>query len=1315
MRSQMSKIAMERFTSFGDLLKFLRRRSGLTQRELSIAVGYSHAQISRLELNQRQPDLVTVTARFIPALDLEDDPEVADRLLELAVEPPQEKEQVPGFPPYKGLQFFDESDSSLFFGREEITSSLVDTLRAYLPTDSPCRFLAVVGASGSGKSSIIRAGMIPALRPISPFSNWMIYSLTPTDRPLEKLASILTRESASVISTARLIDDLAHDQRTLHLTVSRITSKDEKETPYPPIPENLLLVVDQFEELFTLCRSETERAAFINNLMTAATEQGGATFVVLVLRADFYSQCAPYPTLRDALADQQEYIGAMTTQEMRQAIEKPARRGSWELEPGLVDLLLQEIGADGEHFPEPGALPLMSHALLETWNQRQGRKLTVSSYLATGGVRGAIANTADDIFQNEFDDTQQRVARNIFLRLTQFGDVEDAVDTRRRVPFEELIRHPEDEPIVREVLTRMANARLITMDNEVAEVAHEALIREWPTLREWLAEDREGLRLHRHLTLAANSWERRQRDPSELYRGARLTQAIAWAKTHTDALSALEETFLEASQELANREESEREARRQRELEAARTLVETQQQATTQLRKRAMYLTGAFILTLIMFSVAMYQGFRARQIAVAAEAERRIATSRELAAASLNNLNIDPERSILLALQSVSATRSEDGFVLPESLEALHRSIIASPVRMTLTNHQTRVLSVDFSPDGKQFTSIGDDGTVILWDALTGQEILRLPGETEPSDFVSTQRITYSPDGKLLVACDSNLIKIYDPTNGDIIQALTGLQSEATAVAFSRDGAYIAAGSLDGTVILWNTATGKVLSKSKHHTGALEGVTFSPDGKWLITASDDATIKVWNTATGDIVHSYSEFTGLVDSITFNPAGTQLMFGTADGLHIWQIDVDIDQDTPAFMDQEILLIPNSAGGKFSPDGSLLATPSGNASSRNAITLMDATTGRELLVLSGHTGWVMGLAFSPDGKWLASTSLDGTVKIWSLAPGNETIAVLGPRTSYGTRIAYNPNGMEFATNGGDGTATFWNAETGEPRLTLSGHDLKVLSVAFNSDGRRFATGSLDGSTIIWDTTNGEKLFTLASHEYGVRDIAFSSDGSLIVTGGFDGTAKVWDTKTGTLIHEIIDHAGLVLGVAFSPDGKQLATSSTDKTAKIWNIKNWELLFTLEGHQAGLPDITYSPDSSMLATGSGDGTAIIWDVETGAQLLTLAGHNSQIQSVAFSPDGKYLATGSEDNTTKVWDVITGKELLLLPGSFGGVTGVAFIPTDSDPHLIIASGDGTARAFLLSTNELFSLAQSRVTRSLTIEECTKYLHLPQCPMPSP
>jgi transcriptional regulator with XRE-family HTH domain len=454
------RIALDQFTTFGDLLKYLRRRAGITQRELSIAVGYSDTQISRLEQNERLPDLATLTARFLPALQADDQPEVAARLLELAATMRREDAPATGLAPYKGLYYFGESDAELFFGRESLTAALVGKLSTGLATGQ--RFLAVVGASGSGKSSVVRAGLIPALRWQPASSGWPVYTLTPTAHPLEALAGCLSEELRRGLSTRKFVDDLEGNPQALRQVLERIAETAGA--------AQILLVVDQFEELFTLCRSETEQAAFVENLLTAANHPGGLAIVIIVLRADFYAHCARFDQLRQALAQHQEYIGPMSAAELRSAIEEPARRGHWEIEPGLVEILLHDLGADPGHAPEPGALPLLSHALLETWQRRRGRTLTMSGYSAAGGVRSAIAETAEAVFFDQLEAEQRPIARQIFLRLTELGGEGTAADTRRRVNFTELAQAPEHWAVVREVLNTLADARLITTDQNTAEV-----------------------------------------------------------------------------------------------------------------------------------------------------------------------------------------------------------------------------------------------------------------------------------------------------------------------------------------------------------------------------------------------------------------------------------------------------------------------------------------------------------------------------------------------------------------------------------------------------------------------------------------------------------------------------------------------------------------------------------------------------------------------------------------------------------------------------------------------------------------------------
>ncbi len=411
----------------------------------------------------------------------------------------------PGDPPYKGLQYFEESDADRFFGREALTAKLAARL-----TDAS--FLAVIGASGSGKSSLVRAGLIPALRrgerladgalPPADSGQWDIRTFTPGPHPLEALAAVLARDEASVAALTALRQDLAQEPRALSLAAQRLLARNSK--------RRLLLFVDQFEEVFTLCRQPGEREAFLNHLLTATETSTGAVSVLLALRADFYAKCAQHAGLRERISRQQEYIGAMSRAELASAILEPARRGGWTIQEGLVELMLDEVG------DEPGALPLLSHALHETWRRRRGRKLTLSGYREAGGVQGAIAQTAEAVFQQRLTPAQRPIARMIFLRLTELGATDESPDTRRRVPFSELITRATDTATLEAVLRILTEARLVTAAQDEVEVAHEALIREWPTLRDWLNENREGLRRQRQLTEDAHEWEKLGRDPGPL-------------------------------------------------------------------------------------------------------------------------------------------------------------------------------------------------------------------------------------------------------------------------------------------------------------------------------------------------------------------------------------------------------------------------------------------------------------------------------------------------------------------------------------------------------------------------------------------------------------------------------------------------------------------------------------------------------------------------------------------------------------------------------------------------------------------------------
>ncbi len=1251
--------------------------------------------------------------------------------------------------PYKGLRAFQQGDAADFFGREQFVERLLAHM-AESSTDPVVRFLAVIGPSGSGKSSVVKAGLIPALRreALPGSSRWYIVEMTPGPRPLEELEAVFLRIAVNPPPT--LLEQLQADERGLLRAVNRILPDDETE---------LLLLIDQFEELFTLVENEAERSHFLESLRLAVTDPRSQLRVVITLRADFYDQPLLYPAFGDLLCRRMVTILPLSGEELARAITGLAERVGASLEPGLAALMVAEVQS------QPGLLPLLQYALTELFEQRQGRCLTHQAYQASGGVVGALAQRADALY-TELDELGQAAVRRLFLRLVTLG--EGTADTRRRVPRPELLSLGEGDIknggwSMEAIMDTFGQYRLLTFDRDPAtrspmvEVAHEALLTEWDRLRQWLAEDREFLLWQQRLRAALHQWQTSEQDEGALLRGAPLVEAENWFNQRRDELSQAEQAFIQAGLALRERRAAEQEAQRQRELEAAQKLAEAehlraeqQSQAATKLRKRAVWLAGALVIAGFLAVAAVIFGQRANQSEQQALAERataeaeahsrataqanaetqqkeaerqaRLATSRELAAAAVKNLEVDPELSILLALQAVTTTYAVDDLTLPEALDALHQALPASRVRLTLTGHTDPVYLGIFSPDGTLLATSDFSSVSKVWDAATGHELFTLPGgdaafslddggkrlvtvsagqvttittwNVDSGEAVSTVPVQVDTEGKgFLLTPDWTRLTVWD-TDGtgsawdattsaaqpEPLFRLVGHTDEVRDMAFSPDGTRWATASNDETARVWEASTGKLLFTLTGHTNGVEGVAFSPDGRYLATFGN-AIARIWDTATGE--ERFNFIAGGSGDITFSPDGLHVATVQDTVIKVWDLTRVLQTNLPPALNSDVT---------------------------------DTIFNKDLW-LEGHSNEILGVAFNSAGTRLLSASRDGTARVWDISPAGakEWLTLAGHTGDWYLRdIEFSPDGSRLATASPDQTAKVWDAATGQELLTLAGHSGFIYEVTFSPDGTRLATASADHTAKIWDAATGQELFTLG-HTDLVNDVAFSPDGARLATASDDHTVKIWDVLTGQELLTLAAFTDFVQSVAFSPDGTRLATGSGDKTAKIWDTLTGQEIFTLTGHTDTINDVAFSPDGTRLATASFDGSVKMWQAATDQELFTLTRDQYSIMEVAFSPDGTRLAAASGGRRVIVWDISgdleagtnTGQELLTLPSE--GRT-VAFSP---DGRLLATGNDTdiTGRVYILPVDELLPLARSRLTRTWTPEECWQYLHLEACP----
>jgi WD40 repeat protein/DNA-binding SARP family transcriptional activator len=1060
--------------------------------------------------------------------------------------------------PFKGLASFELSDAPFFFGRERLVAELVARIVG-------SSFLAIVGPSGSGKSSTLRAGLLAQLaRGVLPGSgDWPITLLRPGEHPLTALRDAVART---------------------------------------PRADRRVIAIDQFEEAFTACHDGEERARFFDAIVGAATDPRQRDLFIVAMRADFYGRCAEHRELSILLGEQHVLVGRMGRDELRRAIELPAGRAGLELSRELADALIADVEA------EPGALPLLSTALLELWQHRDGRRLELAVYESTGGVRGAVARLAESAFAR-LAPQLRGPARSLLLRLVT--EDEGGAVVRRRLDRSELAGDADAE----RALAVLTDSRLLTAGDGEVELAHEALLREWPRLRGWLEEDAQGRRLHLHLRAAAREWEAGGRDAGELYRGARLASAIDWSTAHENELNQAERAFLAESRAASERS--------QRRLRAALAAV-----------------AALLAITAVAGVIALRQRADARGEATAAAAQR-------LGAEALVEDRVD--RSLLLARQGVAM---DDAVQTRGNLLA---ALLRTPTAIgVLHGSGSRLLSLDVSPDGRTLAMLDEDGTLSSVDTESRRPVAPpyvALGHTDAAVWSSFDDVRFSPDGSR-IAVGGSAAAILDARSFRLRTGLEiGPDRFVQSLRFAPDGRIVFAivryvdpeHRTDAVVQRFDAADGRAVGPERPVARRLGFVSMmvTGDGRRVVTTSAETGTVIRDAMTLRPLERLPEG---ADRAALSPDDHTLLAGGRDGavrfldLHSGELRVASGRHATTV-----------AYAAFSADGRRAITAGADG---DAIT-WDIGRARATGTLEGHAGRISALALARDGMTFYTAGLDGNVVVWDLTGtrglGQEFEIPAGPPPHWAPVFALSPDGRSLAIADRDGAVSLIDTETlrarSEPMPVLPGRP--AYSMGFDPDGRLLAIGDGDGAVALVDAATGHVVRRLGQHPDEIWALSFSADGRRLATGSYDGTVRLWALPSGRPIGPPITFDWGVRDVSLSPDGRVLMVTS-EAGPEMVDVSAPTARRSLSGAEGVDEFARFTPDGRFVLATSRQGWARLWSAATGKPVTgAFGGHSGPVEAATISPDGRTIATGGTDGAVRLWDVRTQRALgAPLPG---------------------------------------------------------------------